>query len=117
MYVIDSFPLHTHKEEEKEEEQDRGEKKNPKISLKGIPLKGSQLGSSHGSRVSDFLDHECLRNILMGWPLQQSTCTLIPRVHLLKSMHSPQFPTESKIINAVIVECTLRNISILRRKI
>lgn len=70
MYVIDSFPLHTHKEEEKEEEEDRGEKKNHKISLKGILLKGSQLGTSHGFQVSDVLDHECLRNILMGGPLQ-----------------------------------------------
>ena len=47
-----------------------GEMKNHKISLKGSPLKGSQLRTSHGSWLSDFLDPEHLRNILMGGPLE-----------------------------------------------
>ena len=116
MHIIASSPLHTYKGEG-EEEREGGEKKSHKISLKRSPLRGPQVGTSHRSWVSDCLIPELPRNTLMGWLSEESTCTLLPHVHLLKSMHSPQFLNKNKDINVMTVECTLKNVSILRRYI
>jgi len=63
--IIASLPLHTYKGEG--EEKEIGEKKSHKIHLKGSSLRGPQVGTSHGSWVSDCLIPELPRNILMGW--------------------------------------------------